>query len=194
MTIYSTPLEGANGATVTTTNHGGTALDIVAGTLNYTNTRAAHGSTGVVATANGRIQYTVPAGTTVADARGYLHSARAVTGGDLTVAFFYITGNALKSVQLIVNSVNKFRLQTWDEAGTMTARWSGATNGTGQTSSTIAAPVNDWFRWQLYCNMTTGEVWAAIYDGDSTTPLETTGTITGLDLRGTAIESGNFAV
>lgn len=194
MSIYATPLEGTNGATVTTTNHGGTTLDTVAGTLVYTNTRASHGSTGVVATATGRLAYNLAPGTTKAKIRAYLNSARAVTSGDFIVGFFYVPGSGLKAAQLIINSANKFRIQTWDEAGVLTARWSGASNGTGQTSSTITAPVNDSFRCELYADITAGEVWAAVFDGDSTTPLETSGTITGLDLRGTELTSGNLAV
>lgn len=171
MSIRQSPFEGVNGAALVVSS-GGDTLSNVSGSATYTTSQFAHGASSLVASASSAAWYTIDTTTDRALIRGYGRISTAISS-DTTLGIIY-AGSNLKAAQLIINAASRIRLQTF--GGTTSTSVNVAT-------ATDALPVNTWFRWEMWVSAgtseTNGQVRAAYYIGDSTTPVWDSGLITG---------------
>lgn len=171
MSIRQSPFEGVNGSALVVSS-GGSTFSGVSGTATYTNTQFAHGATSVIASSSSAAWYTIDTTTNTALIRGYGRISSAISS-DTTLGVVYC-GSNLRAVQIIINVQSRIRIQTF--------------GGTTSTSVNVATatdplPVNTWFRWEVWVHAgtdeTNGQVRAAYYVGDATTPTWDSGLITG---------------
>jgi len=179
MAIYKQNSEGnANGVTVTATNSdtdsSNTAFSNVNAGLTYSTTRAAHGT----------VSMSVPESVTYNGPNWDLNTADRTFAGRF---YFYATGASTSdfalvqinvagssSVRVLFQGSGRLRLTT--RGGTQ--RWTG----------TNTYPLNQWVRVEFEGNIgttaTNGQVRMLYYLGDSTTPVDQSAWITGIDLGG----------
>lgn len=187
MSIRQSPFEGVNGAALVVSS-GGDTLSNVSGTATYTTSQFAHGASSLVASSSSAAWYTIDTTTDRALIRGYGRISATITS-DTTLGTIYAGAN-LRAGQLIINSASRIRLQTF--GGT-------TSTSTNVATATEALPLNTWFRWEMWVSAgtdsTNGQIRAAYYIGDSTTPTWDSGLITG-DTAGTlgVLTQGRIAI
>jgi hypothetical protein len=160
---------GINGVVVTTANSGGgirTAFTAVSSTVTYTNanstSRGALSGTCSDYTTTSNVRWAL-ANPTAANLSNY-YWVTAATTADLLTQRLSVTGDTTGAT-VRINTASKLRLT--DSANTII--W----------TATNTFPLNQWVRIELWANSTTGQARLAYFLGDSTTPAEDSGIVTG---------------
>lgn len=174
MAILTCPCEGTPGATVTVSNVG--ASPNFAGaqaSMTVSATHAAQGSTSLTAATDQYAWWASTASKVLA--RSYVWVPSAPASEKPLLQLRHAGGLA---AQVVINVAGYARLSTAG-SGTTQAR----------ATDTNPFPTGQWVRVELYADAgtstTTGAARAAIYAGDSTTPLWDSGLISGIDVAGT---------
>lgn len=164
---------GTNGAVVGSGSGGGTAFAASDATVLYDSTIKAHGTLSARASSMGTAatnlnRFALTAETIVKNVIYVNVSALPTADLDLTNVFTTAGGSAAYGR---INSAGKLRLAV--------------TGGIFPWTATNTFPLNQWVRVELYANIgsstTTGVVRLAYFLGDSTTAVEDSGTITGVN-------------
>jgi hypothetical protein len=200
MTEFKTPLEGGNGVAVGQSNHGGTAFSSApTGTPVFTTDFKAHGTSAVQASSSSTMSWNTVNQNGPLLMRGCMYINPPASGqtltitGDTTVAQSW-WASGTRAGQLIVNSLQRFRLQTYGSGGVQT-RWSG----------TITLPHSTWLRYQFWTDpgqsVTTGAVrmawWSAMDStGNPTEDSLGAANTAGIDTAGTSgiLTQGRFTI
>lgn len=171
MTIYKNGAEGqTNGTAVTTANSSvsGDAFTLVGGSPVYDTTHASHGS------------YALKMPASATSLNVVFGAAHAPLGGTSYAARFYLYFTALPGVASTLwrtNAASSALLTRINitAGGLFTLQYNNGSTVTAWTSS-VTVPINQWVRVEVYTVLgASGQVQAAFYAGDATTPLDAGG-------------------
>jgi len=179
MTVYQNTFEGGTDSTaVTTANSGGAsgdAFNAATAGISYSTTRAHEGTHSGMFTTDAATTYLAwyPGANTNFAARAYYYFTEANSGGEFHLTGLYEAGG---------NSALIFRLTS----GNVLRVYKNIAPTSNSWAPTTTMPVGSWIRTELLVEQGTtssnGRVRAAIFSGNSTTPLAESGWVTGLNL------------
>ena len=175
MAIFTTGFDGTPGATLTTTNHGGTDFVAATGTATFATDQVMHGTTSAKHSGSGGTscsqRWDVPGSDTTFQWRGYLRWATLPPPGEFQFMTITTTGDtAAVAARITVSG----KLRLYDSVGA------------GAWISTNNVPAAQQIRVEVY-GSTTGTARVAYYVGDSLTPVEDSGVISGAFGGGAAL-------
>lgn len=179
MTIYTNTFEGGtNGVAVSTANSGGasgTAFNAATAGLNFSNTRAHDGTLSGVFTTDAATTYLAwyPGNTVNAQARAYFYLTEANSGGEFhLIGLYESNGNSILVFRISASNI----LRLYKNVAPTSNTW----------APTTTMPVGQWIRAEILFEQGTtssnGRARAAIFAGESTTPLADSGWVSGLNL------------
>lgn len=171
---------GANGTAITAANSGGgsdIAFSVFGAGARYSNVRAHSGTlscefTDPAIATYGSVSHTAE---TLFGAKGYMWFTSANSGGEFHLVGLYDSAG---------NSVLIFRLT----AGNLLRLYASGGGGSNAWAPSATMPTGQWIRYELLAEQGTtttgGRVRAAIFAGESTTPLADSGWLEGINLGG----------
>lgn len=156
MAILTATCEGTAGATATTSNISASpAMDGVTASITISNTRAAHGGSSLTTTAASQYAWWNTTAVTLMQ-RHYIYLDELPV---VEIPLLVFRDGSTSAAQLLINVAGRARLTT--------------TGSVVQATDTATFPVGQWVRCELYgsAGASTGAARAAIYIGDSSTPV-----------------------